>query len=94
MTLTCAPIILLHSINIAGVAELADARDSKSRSFGSVGSTPTFGTDVTEVQSLGGYLRVRFTWIAEQAYSEDVVLWIPRLAGFGELVRIFIPASE
>jgi len=39
-------------------------------------------------------LRVRFTWIAEQAYSEDVVLWIPRLAGFGELVRIFIPASE
>ena len=27
----------------AEVAELADARDSKSRSFGSVGSTPTFG---------------------------------------------------
>ena len=26
------------------MAELADARDSKSRSFGSVGSTPTFGT--------------------------------------------------
>ena len=28
----------------AEVAELADARDSKSRSFGSVGSSPTFGT--------------------------------------------------
>ena len=28
----------------AEVAELADARDSKSRSSGNVGSTPTFGT--------------------------------------------------
>lgn len=27
----------------AGVAELADARDSKSRSFGSVGSIPSTG---------------------------------------------------
>ena len=28
----------------AGVAELVDARDSKSRFFGSVGSSPTTGT--------------------------------------------------
>ena len=32
----------------AEVAELADAHDSKSCSFGSVGSTPTFGTKKTE----------------------------------------------
>ncbi len=30
--------------DFAGVAELADAHDSKSCSFGSVGSTPTTGT--------------------------------------------------
>lgn len=29
---------------LAEVAELADARDSKSRSFGSEGSIPSFGT--------------------------------------------------
>jgi hypothetical protein len=29
---------------VAGVAELVDARDSKSRFFGSVGSIPTAGT--------------------------------------------------
>ena len=29
---------------IAGVAELVDARDSKSRDFGHVGSSPTSGT--------------------------------------------------
>lgn len=29
---------------IAEVAELADARDSKSRTYGYVGSIPTFGT--------------------------------------------------
>ena len=29
---------------VAGVAELVDARDSKSRDFGHVGSSPTSGT--------------------------------------------------
>ncbi len=33
-----------HLIYHAGVAELADAHDSKSCSFWSVGSTPTTGT--------------------------------------------------
>ena len=32
---------------LAGVAELADAHDSKSCSFGNVGSIPTFGTGTT-----------------------------------------------
>ena len=31
---------------IAGVAKLVDARDSKSRDFGHVGSSPTSGTIV------------------------------------------------
>ena len=32
----------------AEVAEQADARDSNSRSLGIVGSTPTFGIDITQ----------------------------------------------
>lgn len=36
-------IYFLPFIKQAGVAELADARDSKSRTFGYVGSIPTFG---------------------------------------------------
>ena len=40
----------------AEVAELADARDSKSRSLGSVGSTPTFG--IILVVSSGGEVRI------------------------------------
>ena len=38
--------VLKYTAKIYGqaeVAELADARDSKSRSFGSVGSIPSFG---------------------------------------------------
>ena len=34
----------------AGVAELADARDSKSRTFGYVGSIPTFGMNGSGAQ--------------------------------------------
>jgi hypothetical protein len=39
-----ASIQVLKSCKNAGVAELADAHDSKSCSFWSVGSTPTTGT--------------------------------------------------
>ena len=37
---------------MAEVAELADAHDSKSCSFGSVGSIPTFGTIFKDVKSM------------------------------------------
>ncbi len=36
--------LIFEAFKKAKVAELVDARDSKSRSFGSVGSSPTFGT--------------------------------------------------
>ena len=35
---------------VAGVAELVDARDSKSRDFGHVGSSPTSGTNLYEYE--------------------------------------------
>ena len=44
-----SPVWLTIKIN-AGVAELADAHDSKSCSVRSVGSTPTFGTNLNEKQ--------------------------------------------
>ena len=36
----------MQTAQLAGVAELADAHDSKSRSFGSVGSIPFAGMDL------------------------------------------------
>lgn len=36
--------LIFEAFDKAKVAELVDARDSKSRSSGSVGSSPTFGT--------------------------------------------------
>ena len=36
--------LIVYLINRAKVAELVDAHDSKSCFFGSVGSSPTFGT--------------------------------------------------
>ncbi len=48
----------------AEVAELADAHDSKSCSFGSVGSIPTFGTDWLRPSSFFnlGYPKRRIRW--------------------------------
>ena len=41
---TLTPLLKLDILPaLAGVAELADAHDSKSCSFGNVGSIPTFG---------------------------------------------------
>ena len=37
---------LLFATSLAGVAELADAGDSKSPAFGCVGSSPTSGTSI------------------------------------------------
>ena len=39
-------------LHFAKVAELVDAHDSKSCSFGSVGSIPTFGTTIVLKNSL------------------------------------------
>jgi hypothetical protein len=44
----------------AGVAELADAHDSKSCTFGYVGSIPTFGTEDYNIGPLRGICRGLF----------------------------------
>ena len=46
---------------IAGVAELVDARDSKSRDFGHVGSSPTSGT-IMKLSYILSYLRGKETF--------------------------------
>ena len=50
--------VLLHAL----VAELVDALDSKSSSFGSVGSIPTQGTKCNSFQGLHFFLILTKTW--------------------------------
>lgn len=52
---------------VAGVAELVDARDSKSRDFGHVGSSPTSGTKFFSValSFFGFYLKQNTVLLVE-----------------------------
>lgn len=53
--------LILGALPKAKVAELVDAHDSKSCSFGSVGSIPTFGTQASQQILLRGFLFC-FSW--------------------------------
>lgn len=52
----------ITAVNHAEVAEQADAHDSKSCSFGSVGSIPTFGTKQSQ------FLQSIITWAIQKLW--------------------------
>ena len=84
--------LFIFAVHSALVAELVDALDSKSSSFGSVGSIPTQGTDKAQKGANSSKLKKRACFFLERSEVFDFVLF--KMSAVGTLAKPKNPAAS